>query len=142
MKILILEDEFLLADLLETELTEAGHTVLGPVATVAEGLTIIEETTPDLALVDINLRDGPKGTVLARELAHRHGILSLFVSGQMLEARQHKDVAIGYISKPYRPSTILAAVELADQIMNGKTPQAAPRGLELFPPPPPRDPEG
>lgn len=132
MKILVLEDEFMLADMLEAELTGAGHTVLGPVATVAEALAIIAQTRPDLALVNINLKNGSKGTDLARELAKGHHVCSLFVSGQLLEARQHKDVALGYITKPYRAATILESVDLAGRIMDGEKPAAVPSGLELF----------
>src|SRR5690348_7137165 len=103
MKILVVEDEVLLSEMLQFALTDAGHAVLGPVATVDEGLRVAEQDRPDLALVNINLKDGSKGTDLARELASRWHVPSLFVSGQMIEAQQNKDVALGYIGKPYRP---------------------------------------
>lgn len=132
MRILIVEDEFLLATLLTDELTDAGHTVLGPAGTVTEGLRIIEEHRPDLALVNINLRDGSKGTDLANALMKRWQVPCLFVSGERVEARQHREVALGYISKPYNVKTVLASVEVARDIMEGREPARCPSGLELF----------
>jgi DNA-binding LytR/AlgR family response regulator len=57
LRILIVEDEFLLARELEIEVQERGGTVLGPVASVGEALTSLDAEQPDIALLDIN----PKG---------------------------------------------------------------------------------
>jgi DNA-binding response OmpR family regulator len=65
MKILVVEDEPLLALSLTEELAGAGHTVLGPAKTVAEGLDLIEADKPELAILNTNLEDGSKGTELA-----------------------------------------------------------------------------
>jgi AmiR/NasT family two-component response regulator len=54
------------------------------------------------------------------------------VSGEILEARQHADVAMGYISKPYDPSTVLESVDVAGAIMSGNEPRHIPQGLKLF----------
>jgi DNA-binding response OmpR family regulator len=121
-----------LSELLKEELTDAGHTVLGPVSTVSEGLELLATQQPELALVNINLKDGSKGTELATVLMRRWQVPCLFVSGEMLEARQHADVALGYISKPYEPSTVLASVDVVDAIISGHEPRQIPQGLELF----------
>jgi DNA-binding response OmpR family regulator len=132
MKILVVEDESLLSELLKVELTDAGHTVLGPATTVSEGLELLATQLPELALVNINLKDGSKGTELATVLMRRWQVPCLFVSGEMLEARQHADVAMGYISKPYDPSTVLESVDVVGAIMSGNEPRHIPQGLKLF----------
>lgn len=56
-RILLVEDEYLLADELRAELTVKGADVLGPVATLAEALGLVSlETEIDAAILDTNLR--------------------------------------------------------------------------------------
>ena len=56
-RVLVVEDEYMLADELEMELVDAGATVLGPVGTVGEAMAMIEaEAEIDGAVLDVNLR--------------------------------------------------------------------------------------
>lgn len=55
-KILIVEDEFLVAMELESILSASGLAVLGPVSTVVAALEILAECRPDAAVLDVNLR--------------------------------------------------------------------------------------
>lgn len=57
--VLVVEDEFLLALDLEHLLRQHGFRVLGPAATVAEALRLLTGATPDVALLDVNLRGEP-----------------------------------------------------------------------------------
>jgi two-component system, response regulator PdtaR len=54
--VLVAEDEFLLALELELLLEGHGYRVLGPAATVAEALRLLAAATPDVAVLDVNLR--------------------------------------------------------------------------------------
>jgi CheY-like chemotaxis protein len=54
--VLVVEDEFLLAMELGLLLEGHGYRVLGPAATVAEALRLLDGATPDAALLDVNLR--------------------------------------------------------------------------------------
>lgn len=131
MRILLVEDEAFIARMLHDALERAGHELLGPVERVADRLALAEQTRPDLALVNINLKDGGLGTDLARDLLNRWGVPSLFVSGQLLDARRNQDVALGYIKKPYAPETVVQSVEVAQGLMNGQEPKQVPAGLKL-----------
>src|SRR4051794_29430602 len=71
MLILVVEDEALVG--LVLVLVRGGHDVLGPAGTAAEALALAERTPPELALVDINLRNGGDGVGVARTLLGRHG---------------------------------------------------------------------
>jgi two-component SAPR family response regulator len=67
---LILEDQALIGLALEASLEEAGFAVAGPFAKSTEALHWLQERTPDLALIDVLLQDGPCLPV-ARELRKR-----------------------------------------------------------------------
>ena len=134
MRILIVEDEVVIAWMLADSLEGGGHDVMGPAGTMAEALALCEATPPpELALLDVNLRDGSNGVDVARALFARWGVLSIFASGQMMEARRARNIALGHIRKPYEPRTVLRSVEVAREVMDGGTPKAVPAGLELFP---------
>ncbi len=131
-RILIVEDEALIAMALTDCLERGGHDVMGPASTMADALALCAMPPPDLALLDINLRDGSSGVDVARALLERWGVLSLFASGQMMEARRARDIALGYIRKPYEAETVLRSVEVARAVMRGGTPRVVPAGFELY----------
>ena len=130
MILLVAEDEALIV--LELELRGAGHRVLGPAATPEEALALAEGTRPELALIDIDLTAGGDGVALARTLRDRHGVPSLFVSGQAPDALAAKDAALGLVRKPYAPEDVARAVEAVAELLRGRKPARLPPGLELF----------
>ena len=133
MRILIVEDDAVVAMVLADSLEEGGHEVVGPAATMAEALALCEGAPPpELALLDIDLRDGTSGVDVARALLGRWGVLSIFASGQVMEARRAREVALGCIRKPYELRTVLRSVEVAREVMGGGQPRQVPAGLELF----------
>jgi two-component system, response regulator PdtaR len=134
MRILIVEDEPLIAWMLADSLEDAGHEVVGRAATMAEALALCEgaAAAPELALLDIKLRDGSNGVDVARALMERWGVRAIFTSAHVTEARRAKGVALGCIGKPYQAATVLRGVEMAREVMDGGTPRRVPAGLELF----------
>jgi len=78
--ILVLEDEIMVAMLLEDMLGDLGCRVLGPVAMVAPALELLAANTVDIALLDVNLSYGQNGYPVAEELTAR-GIPFAFVTG-------------------------------------------------------------
>ena len=55
LRILLVEDEMLVAMLLEDMLTESGHTVIGPVAKLDKAVEAARDESIDLAILDVNL---------------------------------------------------------------------------------------
>jgi two-component SAPR family response regulator len=55
-RVLIVEDEFLIALELESTLRSVAYHVLGPVATVQEALELLRTESPDAAVLDVNLQ--------------------------------------------------------------------------------------
>lgn len=110
-KVLIVEDEFLVAMQLEDMLLDNGYAVLGTVADAAS-LAMLGEA-PDIALVDLNLRDGLTGPAIARDLAARFGAQVIYVTANPAQIDAPADTAIGVVQKPFSPRAILAAVTYA-----------------------------
>jgi len=132
MRILIVEDDPVIALDLTDSLERGGHEVVGPAASAAEAVALCEAERPKLALVDINLRDGDNGVILARGLVARWGLTVIFVSAQREQARRARDIAFGYIGKAFEAGTALRSVEAARVVLDGGTLTSVPAGLELF----------
>jgi CheY-like chemotaxis protein len=79
--VLIVEDEWLIAELLQEVLIGAGYQVLGPASRVREALQLLEDSQPDIAVLDVSLR-GETSFDLARALAKR-SIPFIFMTGHV-----------------------------------------------------------
>lgn len=132
MRILVAEDSGVVAMLLEDTLGDGGHEMIGPARTSARALELAEQSHPALALIDMNLADGPTGIGLARELQQRWKVPCLIVSGQLMDADTHPNTALGHICKPYLPEALLASIDAAEKIIRGETPIIVPDVLTLF----------
>ena len=81
MKILICEDNVIVAMSMEMTLEDLGHDSAGIVTSSDACRTAAETRDPDLVIVDLDLADGPTGLALVGWLKER-GIASIIVSGQ------------------------------------------------------------
>lgn len=132
MRILVVEDEALIAMVLTEILAEGGHEVVGPAATVEQALALCEDAPPQLALLDITLQGGGNGVDVARALFGRWGVRSIFASSQVGEARRASDIALGCIRKPYAMETVLHSIDAARAVLGGARPASLPKGFESF----------
>ncbi|MDS7594654.1 response regulator [Agrobacterium tumefaciens] len=133
MKILIVEDEALLAMELESEVEDAGHEIVGVAADSKQALSLIEKTSPQFAFVDIQLLDGPSGIDVGRHLASR-SVPYVFVSGNLKRIPEDFAGALGAIEKPYTMNGLQNALQFIETIVSGD-PQSAtvPPSLVLSP---------
>lgn len=131
MRVLVVEDEPLIAASVEWELRDRGYDVVGPAASAAHAEDLAANLRPDLALVDINLTGRGDGVRLARTL-RRSGIPSIFVTGQVCEARENRDAAVALLAKPFPVESLDAVVRAAAALISGHAPKAAPACLEVF----------
>jgi DNA-binding response OmpR family regulator len=118
MRVLIVEDEALIALELERIVTEEGHTAVGPVATVEQALAHAPRV--EVALVDLGLADGMSGAALARRLTDRFGISVIFVTGSPGDVGHGLDGAIDVIGKPFSDERIKQALQKADAASKGR----------------------
>lgn len=128
-RILIVEDEPLVAFDNEYLLQDAGYQVIASVDTVQDAIETIVLAHPDLVLADVGLSDGGTGLDVARA-ARDAGVPLIFVTGACpTEARA---LAVGCLAKPYTQRDLLAAIEAVDAKMAGQKPKRMPRGFTLF----------
>jgi DNA-binding response OmpR family regulator len=132
MLILVVEDEALIAFAVEWALKIAGHDVLGPTDQVEEAIELSQHSRPDLALIDLNLRDGGDGADVARYLHARYRTPCLFLSAQTAQARVHREVAWGLVRKPYDTAAVPHVVRFVADTLQGRQAGPVPPGLELF----------
>jgi len=128
-KVLIVEDEFLIAMQLEDIVTGAGHHVVGMICDRASLGALTEP--PQVALVDLNLRDGPSGLAIAQDLARAHGTAILYVTANPDQIVDPALTAVGIVRKPFSPSSILAAIAVAEG-QGGIDPAWIPKDVNLF----------
>jgi two-component system response regulator HydG len=114
-KILIVEDEFILANGLRLMLKEAGFDVCQIASSVAKARIIIQKEKPTLAILDIRLEGNLSGIDLAKELKEA-GIGFIYLSANSndstLEAAKITE-PYGFLLKPYRKKDLLIAIEIA-----------------------------
>ncbi len=132
MRVLIVEDEALIAMALAESLEDGGHEVVGPAATMAEALALCEAAPPELAVLDIDIRGGSNGVDVARARMERWRVPSIIARGPAVEARRARGVALGCIHNPYGVDQVLRSIEVAREVMGGGRPGTVPAGFELF----------
>lgn len=131
-RILIIEDEALVAMELRFVLEDLGHEVVGTVADARAARAAVAETEIDLALVDIHLSDGPTGIELGRELGQELGVSVLFMTANPGMLRQGVAGTIGVLSKPTDEPAVQKAVDYALRRRKGEPVEYAPPELQLF----------
>lgn len=131
-RILIIEDEALVAMELRFVLEDLGHEVVATVADAASARRLVRETEVDLALVDIHLSDGPTGVALGRELGQELGVSVLFMTANPGMVRDGVAGTIGVLSKPTEEYAVQTAVDYALRRRAGAPTLYAPPELQLF----------
>ena len=126
--ILIIEDEMFLAMDIEHILQTGGYTVAGIATDRAEAMAAAEGAR--IAFVDVNLRDGPSGPGIARDLAERYGITVVYVTANPAQIGCRARGAVGVVAKPFREDSILHAASLAGHCHDENA--AIDPGLTLF----------
>jgi CheY-like chemotaxis protein len=126
------EDDALIAFDLISTLKDAGHTTVGPAATSEHAFMLASANKPDVAFVDIRLRDGATGTEIARELQNRYRVPCVFVSSSATDAHAARDAAVALITKPTGSDTVLAALDVVAALIRGEQPKRIPPGMLMF----------
>jgi DNA-binding NarL/FixJ family response regulator len=115
-KILIVEDDPLIAAEIANCLEEVGFAVSGKSATRAAAVQQLEINLPDAVLLDINLEGGMEGIELAEIINRRYHLPIVFLTSYSdrgtLDAAKRVEPA-GYIVKPFTEKDLLAGLEIA-----------------------------
>jgi response regulator NasT len=114
-RVVIAEDEAIIRmDLVET-LAEEGYEVVGQCGNGDELIALVDELHPDLAILDVKM-PGRDGISAARELTDRRAcavvLLTAFSQRELIEEARDAGV-MGYVVKPFEPSDLVPAIEIA-----------------------------
>lgn len=110
--ILIVEDEPLIAMMLEDFLDSLGHEVAGTCETVEEALERVDQGGFDVAIIDVQLKDGKKVWPVADRLAER-GTPFVVATGGHVDPPPAQHAAAPVLSKPYTIDAIEPALRRA-----------------------------
>jgi DNA-binding response OmpR family regulator len=132
-KVIVAEDDLLIADLLEDVLIRAGFEVCGMAATVAGGVALCDLHHPDLAIIDMRLAGGGLGTDIAARIGGRDKIGILYATGNAGHIDLTASDGEAFITKPYQSVDIVRALRLVQEIAEtGKTTKPFPRNFHLL----------
>jgi CheY-like chemotaxis protein len=137
-RIMIVEDEIIVAMDLEATLEDFGFESVGIAADMPAAYRLAA-TNPDVALVDVNLRDGPTGPEIGERLAREFGVTVVFMTANPCMLKNGVPGAIGVLSKPYDARNIKETVDYALSMKLKRVPATIPPpALAMFAPASPR----
>lgn len=107
-RILVVEDEYYIADDVARILTSAGAQVVGPFSTIEQAAAAIETTAFDFAVIDLNLHG--YSAVPITELLSQKGKPFAFATGYGAEAVPDSFADVPRIEKPFNPPALLQLI--------------------------------
>jgi len=114
-RVLIAEDEAIIRLDLKEILQEQGYEVVGETGRGDEAIALVNEHSPDLAILDIRM-PGVDGLAAAREIAgeRKAAVLILTAYSQRDLIEEARDAgALAYLVKPFQASELIPAIEVA-----------------------------
>jgi PAS domain S-box-containing protein len=115
-RLLVVEDEILVATDLERRLQGLGYTVLGAACSAAEAISLMEREPADLVLMDIVLSGEMDGIQTAEIIRERWGVPVVFLTAYADAARLERarwTRPLGYLLKPFNERDLRVALEMA-----------------------------
>lgn len=115
-KILIVEDDDIIARVEDWRLKNIGYTVCGRATNGAEAMELVVNKKPDLVLMDINIKGDMDGIETAKMIKKRFNIPVIYVTSHsdgatLVRAKETKPD--GFILKPFEDNDLRIAIELA-----------------------------
>ncbi|WP_235782610.1 response regulator [Bradyrhizobium murdochi] len=113
LRVLVVEDDFLIAMQSEVALTAAGFEVVGPAATAEEAIALASEAQPTLAVMDIRLASTRDGIDAARQLYQDFAIRCIFATAHddvYTRGRAEPYAPLGWLPKPYTMASLVSVV--------------------------------
>jgi DNA-binding response OmpR family regulator len=133
LKVLIAEDDLMIADMAEEILIEHGYEVCGIARTVAEAVALGQRHKPDLAVLDLRLADGGLGTEIAARLLPLGRLGVLYATGNISQVVLTTADGDACLSKPYRSVDLLRGLEIVAEIVaTGKALPPFPKGFHIL----------
>ena len=111
LRVLVVEDEILVAMLIEDMLADLGFEVLGPAMRLDAALKMALDESFDLAVLDVNLANEQSFPVA--QLLQERGIPFVFATGYGLRGLDERFKEVTTLQKPFEPDQLANAISLA-----------------------------
>jgi two-component system, response regulator PdtaR len=112
-RILIVEDDFLVASEIEAALSDAGFAVAGVATTATQAVNLAKTERPTLIVMDIRLAGSGDGIDAALEIYRSTGIRCIFATAYVepaLRGRAAAAAPLGWLSKPYTSEALMTMI--------------------------------
>lgn len=129
-RVIIIEDEFVIAEDIQSHLELSGYEVLAIFDRAEKALPAIAQFPPDILLVDIQLAGAMDGVALVHEVQTKLSIPIIYItanSDSVTYGRARNTRPHAFLVKPFSPANLLAAVDLA---LNHFSTQTSPETIE------------
>jgi CheY-like chemotaxis protein len=135
LKVLIAEDDLIIADLAEEILVDEGYEVCGIARTVTDAVALAHQHKPDLAILDLRLADGGLGTEIAAQLLPLGRLGVLYATGNISQVALTTANGDACLSKPYSSTDLVRGLKIVTEIVaNGKASSSFPKGFQVLHP--------
>ncbi|WCO02735.1 LytR/AlgR family response regulator transcription factor [Psychroserpens ponticola] len=114
-KILIVEDEMIIAANISLQLTTLGYDIIGIVPRAEEAITCVKHDLPDIVLMDINLKGDLDGIDTVKRIQKEHEIAVIYLTANADETNFNRAKSThphAFISKPFKKLDLQRAIEL------------------------------
>lgn len=115
-RILVVEDEAIVALDIQSRLARLGYDLAGHAASGAEAVSLAGASSPDLVLMDVLLPGGMDGIETARRLSEHHSVPVVYLTAMSDQAtleRAKQTGPFGYLSKPFEDHELSLTIEMA-----------------------------
>ena len=134
LKVLIVEDEGLIAMDIEGTVEDEGHVVAGWATSADEAIRLYDASNPDIVFLDIQLMHGTSGLDVARQLRDRTGARYIFMTANGRQVDEDLQGGVGLLEKPFSSSKLGSVLAYLQQGLFDPPPSMAkPSGLKLGP---------
>jgi CheY-like chemotaxis protein len=134
LKVLIAEDDLMIASLSEDVLVEHGYEVCGIGRTVDQAVALGRHHKPDLAVIDMRMAEGGLGTEVAAQLVDLDRLGILYVTGDVTSGRLANVRGHARLAKPYRYVDLLRSLQIVLELVDtGQASSPFPDGFALLP---------
>ncbi|MGB0429031.1 MAG: LytR/AlgR family response regulator transcription factor [Bacteroidia bacterium] len=123
MRILIVEDEMLIAEDISEILEEMGHEPVGIADNYNKAITIAKEKKPHLALLDIRIKGDKDGIAVGKSLKDEFNVHGVFLTSHSDKAIVKRAVdanPLSYLIKPVKEEELFIALQVAEKQLNVK----------------------
>ncbi len=132
LKILIVEDQILIAKQVEVIALAAGHRVVGIAGTLSEACRLALASQLDVALVDLSLNDGVTGTAVGKFVKEACKAQVVYMTANMRRLPSDFEGALGVVEKPFTRGDLVSALGFIDAfVREGQMPEKVPTSIKL-----------